>query len=144
MAIEQSPQTGFNDNSQPVEISAQDKALSSKTFDLFTQKFIRPLPWAITGDRISIYKKFDAYVELETAAGEKYVPDLQEREIITKGLEKEQISAGLARLIAQHKMVEDFRTSLLATNALRATIWDLIWLQNNGVGKNCNMDLDLG
>jgi len=100
-------ETGFNDHSETVEISGQDRIIGPKIYEYYIKTLIRPLPWDIKGGKIVVLKKFDAHAEVETIPGEKYEPDLQERVIITEGLEKEQISPGLARTIEQHKIVED-------------------------------------
>lgn len=108
MNAEAEPRPGYNDHSEHVEISAQDRAVGPKIYDVFTKRFMRPLPWDIVGDEIRVYKPWDKYADMIAVPGEEYKPDTRNRVILTKGLEKEQISPGLASSIDVHKMVEDF------------------------------------
>lgn len=108
MRAEAEPRPGYNHHSETVEISAQDRRVGPKIYDLFTKRLIRPLPWDIKNGKIEVYKRFDAFAGIIAVLDEDYKPDVREKVIITTGLEKERISPGLARTIAQHKVVEDF------------------------------------
>ncbi len=98
----------FNDNFRGVEMSEEDRFVGPKALELFTTTLIRPLPWEIKAGKIVVVKRFDQHVELESTPGIPYVPDLQERVIITQGLEKEVLSKELSQALAIFKAVEDF------------------------------------
>lgn len=98
----------FNNEFRRISMSDQDGFVGPKALTLFTTKLIRPLPWEIRDGTIRVIKPFDNFAAIEMIPGVPYVPDLQERVIITQGLEKEILSQELARTLAVYKAVEDF------------------------------------
>lgn len=98
---------GFNNHTERVEITPQEKAIGLKTMRYYTRRLHRQLPWVIKNGQISIEKRDLSPTGLERSPGSPKLPDLRQRVILTDGLEKEQISDILAAVVADFKWVED-------------------------------------
>lgn len=102
---------GFNDHSEHVEITAQEDSIGRKTHQLFVNKLIRSPAWDIKGQQITILRPLDRNLidglHARPILGLPQPQTLRERVIVTTGLEKEEISPELARVIARFKMIED-------------------------------------
>lgn len=98
---------GFNDHTEPVKITPQERALGIETMHLYTGTLHRRLPWLIRKGQITVEKKYLSPTGLERSPGSPTLPDIRQRVIVTDGLEKERISAVLASVVFDFKRVED-------------------------------------
>jgi len=81
----------LKNRSSPVELSEEDTITGAKIYDLFRERLIRGLAWNIKNGVVTIPKKAS-----------------ETKDTIIDGLNTEEISEQLARVIAGFKMVEDF------------------------------------
>lgn len=99
----------FNDKSERVVISRQDRIIGPKALKLFRTEIIRSLPWDIKGDRIEVAETPLHVAEMELGGRrEPFTGELRPYTIVTEGLEKETISLELATVLAQFKAIEDY------------------------------------
>lgn len=98
---------GFNNKVNTITITPQERELGLRTMRIFTTQIVRQLPWLIKDGSIVVQKPYLQPTNVETVPGEKPLPELTSRVIITDGLEKEQISPELATVLLMFKRVED-------------------------------------
>lgn len=113
----------YNDRFERVKISEEDRIIGGKTFDLFFKKLRRPPAWNIKNGKVTIAK-----------TGETI-----------DGLEDEQISDTLARVIVGFKMVEDFLPDFMRIgNGLTRANMGLFMINTQWGNEELNHGLALG